>query len=93
MFTRALKIEIDPTSREAVMKLWREHVPPILKRQKGFVRGYALTEPNTSKGLVVSIWKTKADSDDFENSSEFEAAVSPFRQYFIALPSLDFFTV
>ncbi|NWJ48661.1 MAG: antibiotic biosynthesis monooxygenase [Chloroflexi bacterium] len=93
MFTRALNIEIDPTTREKVMKLWRDHATPILQRQRGFMRGYALTNSDTGKGVVICIWKTKYESDNFENSSEFEAAVSPFRQYFIAPPSLDFFRI
>jgi heme-degrading monooxygenase HmoA len=91
MFTRALNTQIDPANSDKVMKIWREHITLILKRQKGFVRGYALTNSTTGKGLIISIWESEEDSVAYEKSGDFEAAISPIRQYFVAPPYIDYF--
>jgi heme-degrading monooxygenase HmoA len=86
MYTRVLHTQSDPANLANIKTLWAEHVPPILKRNKGFVTAYLLSNSTEGKGMSVTVWETKADADNYEKSGDYEAAVSPFRQYLIAPP-------
>lgn len=89
MFTKMIVAQIDPANLVAFQNQWEEAIPPIWKQQKGFVRGYLLYNSTTGRNVVVSVWESRADADDYYKTDAFEQSISKFRSYFMAPPTIE----
>jgi heme-degrading monooxygenase HmoA len=84
---------MNPDQLEELRRYWSEHIPKIWRATPGFVRGYLLGSTVTGKGMVVSVWESKAAADEYERSGVFAGAIGPVRHLFTAPPTVDEFDV
>lgn len=89
MFTKMITAQVDPTNLETFQNLWEETVPSAWKPQKGFVRGYLLANSATGRNVVVSVWESRAEADEYYKSGAFEQSISKFKDYFTIPPTIE----
>ncbi|HXZ80429.1 MAG TPA: antibiotic biosynthesis monooxygenase [Terriglobales bacterium] len=68
MFARVLNFEIKPEKKEDFVKLMKDEILPILRKQPGFleVLPFFPEKLRDEKVLHVSLWMDKADAERYE---------------------------
>jgi hypothetical protein len=61
MFARITRFEMDVARRDEAMRISDTQISPGLQREPGFKQMYALIDPDTGEGLVITLWETKGD--------------------------------
>jgi heme-degrading monooxygenase HmoA len=59
MFSRVVRLKGDANRTDEALKLWRQSVLPLIKKQKGYAGVSMLTNRKTGDGLSVSYWETE----------------------------------
>jgi heme-degrading monooxygenase HmoA len=63
-YTRAVRLKGDPTKVDETIKLWKQDVLPVLKKQKGFTGVTLLGNRKTGDALTVSYFETEGTMKD-----------------------------
>jgi heme-degrading monooxygenase HmoA len=89
MYARLTFIDIDPKDAQEVAEVYNAEVAPVVKGFKG-VSEVLLLEPTDSSGHFVSItiWKSKEDADEYENSGTYRTLVDKLKDKYINKPVL-----
>lgn len=61
MFARVMHIQSQPGKLDEIVALYRESVLPVLQQQKGFHDTLLLTDPDSGKGMSITLWESAAD--------------------------------
>jgi heme-degrading monooxygenase HmoA len=59
MFSRVVRLKGDANRTDEALKLWKESILPLIKKQKGYAGVSMLTNRKTGDGLSVSYWETE----------------------------------
>jgi heme-degrading monooxygenase HmoA len=86
MFARIVNFEIKPEKREDLVKVLKNQIVPILKKQNGFleVLPFLPEKMKTEKVCVVSLWATPSDAARYEK--EIYAKVHEILKPFLISP-------
>ena len=70
MFARTLAFEVKLEKREEFVKVVKEQVLPILKKQVGFleVLPFFQTKASVEKVFAVTLWTTRQDAERYERA-------------------------
>jgi quinol monooxygenase YgiN len=72
MFARVIEYSPKLEKRDELIKMIREEVLPIAKKQPGFIDWLPLIPENVNdKFITVGLWTAKADSERFVKSDQF----------------------
>jgi heme-degrading monooxygenase HmoA len=68
MFARILNFEVKPENKEEFVKVMKNQVLPILKKQTGFLEilPFFPEKMKTEKWFNISLWATKQDAERYE---------------------------
>ena len=68
MFARILEFEVKQEKKEEFVKLVKNQVLPILKRQNGFLEilPFSPEKMKEEKVITISLWATKLDAERYE---------------------------
>jgi heme-degrading monooxygenase HmoA len=68
MFARNLAFEVKLEKKEEFVKVSKDQVLPILKKQVGFleVLPFFQTKANVEKVFIISLWTTRQDAERYE---------------------------
>ena len=68
MFARILDCAVKPEKKEEFIKVVKNEVLPILRKQSGFleVLPFFTGQMNEEKVITISLWATKADAERYE---------------------------
>ncbi|MGA8489645.1 MAG: antibiotic biosynthesis monooxygenase [Terriglobales bacterium] len=71
MFARILDFEVKPEKKEEFVKVMKNQVLPILKKQTGFLEilPFFPDKATEHKALTISLWTTKQDAERYERES------------------------
>jgi len=71
MFARILDFEVKMEKKEEFVKVMKNQVLPILKKQTGFLEilPFFPEKMRGDKALTISLWTTKQDADRYEKES------------------------
>jgi len=61
MFARITYSQLVSGTTDKALDVWKEKVGPALKQAKGFQGAYVIGDPDTGKGVTVTLWETEAD--------------------------------
>ncbi|NHZ93652.1 hypothetical protein F2P45_32330 [Massilia sp. CCM 8733] len=61
MFARVTHIQAKPEKLGEVVALYTDSVLPVLQQLHGFKGTFLLTDPDTGKGMSITLWETQAD--------------------------------
>lgn len=72
MHADIVTLSIQPGKVEEVVGLYRDMVGAVLKQQQGFKTVYLLRGSEPNKLVVVGLWETKANSEAWVNSGDYQ---------------------
>ncbi|MGB5154805.1 MAG: antibiotic biosynthesis monooxygenase [Candidatus Sulfotelmatobacter sp.] len=86
MFARILDFEVKPEKKEEFVKVVKNKIVPILKKQTGFLEilPFFPEKMKEEKVITISLWTTKADAERYER--EFYPKVLNIVKPFLTTP-------
>ena len=69
-----------------MLELWRRELVPLVKVQAGFQSAYVLRQPETNKGLSITLWESEAEMRATEESGVVKDALAKFVGKFAGAP-------
>jgi heme-degrading monooxygenase HmoA len=68
MFARILDFEVKPEKREEFVKVVKNEIVPILKKQTGFLEilPFSPEKMREEKVITISLWATRSDAERYE---------------------------
>ena len=93
MHARVVTIQTQPGKTEEAIRIYRDSVMPAAKEQKGFKSALLLTDPDTGKGVSVTLWETEADQKASEASGYFQQQIAKFAAVFAGPPVREAYVV
>ena len=93
MYARVTTIQVQPGKMDEVTSIWRDLVERGAKPQKGFKGGWLLLDPNTSKGISISLWEAEADLTAFETGDVYKQQLAKVVGFLAARPVAESYEV
>ena len=93
MNAKVVKFQIKQGKRDDVIRLFEELVVPDAKKQKGFIGGMLLTDPQTNYATSITLWETEADIRASEASGYYKRLVAKLSDLLSRVPSRDIYEV
>ena len=62
MYARVVTAQFKPGTFDEAVDLFRDSAMPEIKQQQGFKGALLLSDPNTGKGITITLWETEADA-------------------------------
>lgn len=93
MYARTVTIQVRPNMVDEAQKLFSESVIPAAKQQKGFEGALLLSDPNSGKGMSVTLWETEADLKAGEGSGYFQEQIAKVGPLLVGPPTREVFMV
>ena len=93
MHARTGSSQMKPGKMDEAIGLYRDSVVPILEEQKGFEGLYWLTDRNTDKYTVMTLWETEADMKATETSGLLQEVIAKFGNLVAAPPTIEHYEV
>jgi heme-degrading monooxygenase HmoA len=78
MHARVVTVQLQPGMIDRAIAIFQESVIPAAHQQKGFKSIQLLTDRNTGKAVVVSLWETEADLAASEAGGYYQAQIVKF---------------
>ena len=78
---------------DEVTSIWRDLIEKGAKPQKGFKDGWLLFDPNTSKGISISLWETEGDLKAFETADVYKQQLAKVAGFLAARPVAEHYEV
>ncbi len=82
MFARILNAEVKLEKKEELVKIVKNQVLPILKKQTGFheILPFFPEKMRDEKSCVITLWATKADAERYERETypKVQEIIKPF---------------
>jgi len=75
MYASVTTASVQPGKMEEHINTWRESVKPLVESFPGFKNIYALTNPETNRGMTIAFYETKADAERTQSSGDYKKAV------------------
>jgi heme-degrading monooxygenase HmoA len=60
MNAHVVTVQFQPGKIDEAIGIYRD-IAPVVKQQQGFKGALVLTDPNTGKGVSITLWETEAD--------------------------------
>ncbi len=86
MFARLTIVPVKMDKLDETIKIFEESVIPAAKSQKGYRRGYLLTDRKTGKGIALTLWDREEDAITNEQSGYYQEQLGKFKGFFTAPP-------
>ncbi|MDQ1922087.1 antibiotic biosynthesis monooxygenase family protein [Massilia pseudoviolaceinigra] len=61
MFARVTHVQAKPEKLAEIVALYNDSVLPVLQQLQGFKSTFLLTDPDSGKGMSITLWETEAD--------------------------------
>ena len=78
MYARVSKVEVQPGRMDELVSLSRDSVLPAARRQQGFRGGLWLTDPDTNRAMIVTLWESREDMEAGEQSGYYREQIGKF---------------
>lgn len=93
MYARVFSAQIQIGKLEDVIHLTQHSIIPAAKLQKGFKSLVLLTDPVTSKAMIVSQWATEADRTASESNGFLREQLAKLSAFVAGPPTTERFVV
>jgi heme-degrading monooxygenase HmoA len=93
MYARVTTVQIQPGKMEETIRIYRDSVVPAAKQQQGYKGVLMLADPNTGKGVSITLWETEAEMRAGEASSFYQEQLAKFASVFAAPPTRENYEV
>jgi quinol monooxygenase YgiN len=93
MRARVVRVQTEPEQADEAANLFRDSVVPAAKQQPGFKGALLLVDPDTGKGLAVSMWEDEAAMERSEDSGYLKEQLAKFSKLFTGPPRAQHYEV
>ena len=93
MDARVVVMPGQPGKTDEAKKVFAESVIPVARQQAGFKGAMFLTDPNSGKGMSVTLWETEADLKASEASGYLQEQIAKFAPLLAGPPTREVFDV
>lgn len=93
MHARVILGRVKLERHEEAIKIYRESVEPVTKKQKGFREMHLLTDPDTSKFISITIWETENDMFTGESNGYLQEQLNKIAALFVGPPTIQHYVV
>ncbi len=87
MHAGVVSVQFKPGKVEEAAQIYQDSVVPELRQMRGFEGGYVLTNAETGKGYIISLWESREDAEGFESSGAFREQAAKFEDVLEGPPS------
>jgi heme-degrading monooxygenase HmoA len=78
MYARVSTAQVQPGRLDELLSVSQDSVLPAAQQQQGFRGGLWLTDPDTNKAMIVTLWETKEEMEAGERSGYYREQVGKF---------------
>jgi heme-degrading monooxygenase HmoA len=82
-----VSVQFKPDKVEEAVRIYQDSVVSELRQTRGFEGGYGLTNAETGKGYIISLWESREDAEGFESSAAFREQAAKFEDILDGPPS------
>ena len=93
MYARVAQVRIQPEQVDEAARIYRDEVVPALETQPGFKGALLLTQPESGRGISITLWDTEADRTAGEVGGFFQTQLAHFAGMFTETPVRDAYQV
>ena len=93
MYARVIQFPLKPESIAEATAYFQESVGPALLKHEGFKNGRMLTNSETNKGLMVTLWDSEANRLAAESNGFLQDVLKQMKDYFAGPPTVDYYEV
>jgi heme-degrading monooxygenase HmoA len=86
MEARVVDLRILPTEAREVVRIFRDSVLPVARRQQGFKGALLLTDDETGVGISISLWETEEDREEGEANGFYQQQIRKFSDLLTETP-------
>jgi hypothetical protein len=66
MQAMVVDLRISPLDTRELVRVYRDEVVPLARKQKGFRSAWLLTDPDTGVGISITLWDTDGQVGEIE---------------------------
>jgi heme-degrading monooxygenase HmoA len=93
MHARVILGRVKLNKQEEAIRIYKEHVMPATKEQKGFKSINLLTDPDTNKFISITIWETENDMKAGETDGYLQQQLNKISPLFVGPPTIQHYVV
>ena len=93
MRARVTTVDAAPGKLDEFMRVYTDSTVPVAKRQEGFEGALLLTDPDTNKTIVISMWASTEAMTAGDNSGYYNAQIDTRKHLFAGAPMREYFDV
>ena len=93
MYARVIQFPLKPEGIAKAVDYFQTSVGPALKEIDGFQNSRMLTNTDTNKGLMVTIWESETHRQAAETSGFLQGILKEMGAYFAGPPIIDYYEV
>jgi heme-degrading monooxygenase HmoA len=93
MYARVAQVKIQPQRVQEAIRIYQEGVVPALKTQPGFKGAELLVQPESGRGISITLWETEAARTAGEVGGFYQSQLQRFAGMFTETPVRDAYEV
>lgn len=93
MYARVTFATADPVKVDQTIKIMKDSIFPVVKKQKGFKGLIYLTNRKTGKGMVIGLWNTEDDLAAVESRGVYQEQVAKVMPLLSGPPTMEHYEV
>ena len=93
MYARVIQVPLKPDSIDQAIANFQNSVGPALKQLDGFKNSRFLTNTDTNKGLMVTLWESEAHRQEAETNGFLRQVLQEMSAFFAGPPTVDYYEV
>jgi len=93
MHARVILGKVKHGKQDEAIRIYKESVAPVAKKQKGFKSMNLLTDQETNKFISITIWESENDMVASESSGYLQEQLGKIADIFVGPPSVQHYSV
>ena len=86
MYARVAQVRIQPQRIEEATRIYADNVVPALETQPGFKGALLLTQPESGRGISITLWESERDRTTGELNGFYQTQLTHFAGMFTETP-------
>ncbi len=93
MFARVIQVQLKPNTIEPATAHFRDNVGPALRQLDGFKNSRFLSNADTGKCLMVTLWESAEHRKGAETNGFLQGVMADMKEFFAGPPTVDYYEV
>ncbi|GAB3323335.1 hypothetical protein GCM10027299_19480 [Larkinella ripae] len=93
MYARVIQVPLKPGATDEATAYFRDSVSPAFNQLDGFKNSRFLTNSETNKCLMVTLWESEEARQNAETNGFLQGVLQGMKEYFAGPPTIDYYEV